>query len=138
GREGPGRCSRYPRTRAGAAGPRSRAFNLDTGSAVLKDGASGSFFGFAVALHRQLTTERPHRVLLVGAPQAPALPSQGANRTGGLFACPLTLEPSDCWRVPIDDGGEQIKENQWLGVSVSSQGAGGKIVVSGETLPKPH
>ncbi|KAF1625593.1 Integrin alpha-7, partial [Eudyptes filholi] len=44
--------------------------------------------------------------LLVGAPQAPALPSQGANRTGGLFACPLTAELSDCWRVPIDEGGE--------------------------------
>ncbi|NXK44659.1 ITA7 protein, partial [Chauna torquata] len=78
--------------------------------------------------------------------------------TGGLFACPLTLELSDCWRVPIDEGGEALgprlaggsgaggaggahtarpppvdlqresKENQWLGVSVKSQGAGGKIV----------
>lgn len=107
----------------------------------------------------------------MGAPQAPALPSQAANRTGGLFACPLTSEPSDCWRVPIDEGGEgdiqggfrplscgavglrrgwgwgtgvmlpmcplhqvdlqrESKENQWLGVSVKSQGAGGKIVVS--------
>lgn len=47
-----------------------------------------------------------HGRLLVGAPQAPALPSQGANRTGGLFACPLTPELSDCWRVPIDEGGE--------------------------------
>lgn len=104
--------------------------------------------------------------LLVGAPQALALPGQGANRTGGLFACPLTSELSDCWRVPIDEGGElcarggspalgglpipssggilvgltllsptvdlqrESKENQWLGVSVKSQGAGGKIVVS--------
>ncbi|NXO00484.1 ITA7 protein, partial [Rhinopomastus cyanomelas] len=42
--------------------------------------------------------------LLVGAPQALALPGQGANRTGGLFACPLTPELSDCWRVPIDEG----------------------------------
>uniref|UniRef100_A0A8V0ZT12 Integrin subunit alpha 7 n=1 Tax=Gallus gallus TaxID=9031 RepID=A0A8V0ZT12_CHICK len=69
--------------------------------------------------------------LLVGAPQAPALPSQAANRTGGLFACPLTSEPSDCWRVPIDEGVDlqrESKENQWLGVSVKSQGAGGKIV----------
>ncbi|NXC43001.1 ITA7 protein, partial [Penelope pileata] len=69
--------------------------------------------------------------LLVGAPQAPALPSQAANRTGGLFACPLTPELSDCWRVPIDEGVDlqrESKENQWLGVSVKSQGAGGKIV----------
>uniref|UniRef100_A0A8C8E6S9 Integrin alpha-7 n=1 Tax=Otus sunia TaxID=257818 RepID=A0A8C8E6S9_9STRI len=74
----------------------------------------------------------PHQRLLVGAPQAPALPSQGANRTGGLFACPLTPEPSDCWRVPIDEGVDpqrESKENQWLGVSVKSQGAGGKIVM---------
>ncbi|XP_040395363.1 integrin alpha-7 isoform X2 [Cygnus olor] len=69
--------------------------------------------------------------LLVGAPLAPALPSQAANRTGGLFACPLTPELSDCWRVPIDEGVDlqrESKENQWLGVSVKSQGAGGKIV----------
>ncbi|NXS12258.1 ITA7 protein, partial [Neodrepanis coruscans] len=51
--------------------------------------------------------------------------------TGGLFACPLTPELSDCWRVPIDEGVDlqrESKENQWLGVSVKSQGAGGKIV----------
>ncbi|NXI12731.1 ITA7 protein, partial [Irena cyanogastra] len=78
--------------------------------------------------------------------------------TGALFACPLTTEPSDCRRVPIDEGGEatpgggsrgwvsggrgradpsprpaadpqrESKENQWLGVSVKSQGPGGKIV----------
>ncbi|NXK80823.1 ITA7 protein, partial [Amazona guildingii] len=79
--------------------------------------------------------------LLVGAPQAPALPSQGANRTGGLFACPLTLEPSDCWRVPIDDGVDlerESKENQWLGVSVSSQGAGGKIVTCAHRYEARH
>ncbi|NXD73642.1 ITA7 protein, partial [Eolophus roseicapillus] len=79
--------------------------------------------------------------LLVGAPQALALPSQGANRTGGLFACPLTLEPSDCWRVPIDEGVDlerESKENQWLGVSVSSQGAGGKIVTCAHRYEARH
>uniref|UniRef100_A0A8C3JT10 Uncharacterized protein n=1 Tax=Calidris pygmaea TaxID=425635 RepID=A0A8C3JT10_9CHAR len=81
------------------------AFNLDATSSLLKDGDKGSLFGFAVALHRQLSPE-PAGWLLVGAPQAPALPGQGANRTGGLFACPLTPELSDCWRVPIDEGGE--------------------------------
>ena len=44
--------------------------------------------------------------LLVGAPQALALPGQQANRTGGLFACPLSLEETDCYRVDIDRGGE--------------------------------
>ncbi|NP_001393216.1 integrin alpha-7 isoform 5 [Mus musculus] len=69
--------------------------------------------------------------LLVGAPQALALPGQQANRTGGLFACPLSLEETDCYRVDIDRGAnvqKESKENQWLGVSVRSQGPGGKIV----------
>ncbi|XP_049551010.1 integrin alpha-7 isoform X4 [Orcinus orca] len=69
--------------------------------------------------------------LLVGAPQALALPGQQANRTGGLFACPLSLEETDCYRVDIDRGADvqkESKENQWLGVSVQSQGPGGKIV----------
>ncbi|NXB96774.1 ITA7 protein, partial [Vidua chalybeata] len=104
--------------------------------------------------------------LLVGAPQALALPGQGANRTGGLFACPLTAEPSDCWRVPIDEGGQmgpgvggsrgwgpggadpsprpavdpqrESKENQWLGVSVKSQGPGGKIVTCAHRYEVRH
>ncbi|XP_074663551.1 integrin alpha-7 isoform X3 [Strix aluco] len=116
------------------------AFNLDATSTLLKDGDKGSLFGFAVALHRQLSPE-PAGWLLVGAPQAPALPSQGANRTGGLFACPLTPEPSDCWRVPIDEGVDpqrESKENQWLGVSVKSQGAGGKIVTCAHLYEARH
>uniref|UniRef100_A0A663F001 Integrin subunit alpha 7 n=1 Tax=Aquila chrysaetos chrysaetos TaxID=223781 RepID=A0A663F001_AQUCH len=118
----------------------SAAFNLDATSTLLKDGDKGSLFGFAVALHRQLSPE-PAGWLLVGAPQAPALPSQGANRTGGLFACPLTPELSDCWRVPIDEGVDlqrESKENQWLGVSVKSQGAGGKIVTCAHLYESRH
>ncbi|XP_027525081.1 integrin alpha-7, partial [Corapipo altera] len=116
------------------------AFNLDGSSPVLKDGERGSLFGAAVALHRQLSPE-PAGWLLVGAPQAQALPSQGANRTGGLFACPLTPELSDCWRVPIDEGVDpqrESKENQWLGVSVKSQGAGGKIVTCAHRYELRH
>uniref|UniRef100_A0A8C0GMM7 Integrin subunit alpha 7 n=1 Tax=Chelonoidis abingdonii TaxID=106734 RepID=A0A8C0GMM7_CHEAB len=80
------------------------AFNLDGTDPLLKDGAGGSLFGFSVALHRQLRPE-PVSWMLVGAPQALALPGQKANRTGGLYACPLTREMDDCWRVPIDEGG---------------------------------
>ncbi|NXV05973.1 ITA7 protein, partial [Cettia cetti] len=79
--------------------------------------------------------------LLVGAPQALALPGQSANRTGGLFACPLTPELSDCWRVPIDEGADpqrESKENQWLGVSVKSQGPGGKIVTCAHRYEVRH
>ncbi|XP_074836469.1 integrin alpha-7 isoform X2 [Carettochelys insculpta] len=116
------------------------AFNLDGTHTLLKDGPEGSLFGFSVALHRQLRPE-PASWLLVGAPQAPALPDQGANRTGGLYACPLTPEIRDCWRVPIDQGVDlrkESKENQWLGVSVRSQGAGGKVLTCAHLYEARH
>ncbi|XP_066441595.1 integrin alpha-7 isoform X1 [Eleutherodactylus coqui] len=107
-----------------------RGFNLDITHTLIKDGDKGSFFGFSVALHKQLRPE-PVNWLLVGAPQASALPSQFSNRTGGLYGCPLTAEARDCERIDIDDGvdrNRESKENQWLGVTVKSQGPGGKIV----------
>ncbi|XP_013376422.1 PREDICTED: integrin alpha-7 isoform X4 [Chinchilla lanigera] len=115
---------------AGLLFPRAVAFNLDVMGALRKEGEPGSLFGFSVALHRQLQPQ-PRSWLLVGAPQALALPGQQANRTGGLFACPLSVDETDCYRVDIDQGADvrkESKENQWLGVSVRSQGPGGKIV----------
>uniref|UniRef100_A0A8C5M6P2 Integrin subunit alpha 7 n=1 Tax=Leptobrachium leishanense TaxID=445787 RepID=A0A8C5M6P2_9ANUR len=106
------------------------AFNLDVKNTIIKDGEKGSFFGFSVALHKQLKPQ-PISWILVGAPQASALPDQQANRTGGLYQCPLTSEPGGCTRVNIDAGvdtSRESKENQWLGVTVKSQGPGGKIV----------
>lgn len=49
----------------------------------------------------------------MGAPQALALPGQQANRTGGLFACPLSLEETDCYRVDIDRGGASPVGVEW-------------------------
>ncbi|KAE8626386.1 hypothetical protein XENTR_v10006615 [Xenopus tropicalis] len=109
---------------------RIHAFNLDVTNTLTKDGEKDSLFGFSVALHRQLNPD-PVSWLLVGAPQASALPNQNANRTGGLYGCPLTTEPKDCIRLDIDhaaDTSQESKENQWLGVTVKSQGPGGKIV----------
>ncbi|XP_069826167.1 integrin alpha-7 isoform X1 [Dendropsophus ebraccatus] len=108
-------------------------FNLDVTHTLAKEGDKGSLFGFSVALHKQLRPE-PIDWLLVGAPQASALPNQFSNRTGGLYGCPLTAETAetkDCTRIDIDDGvdrNRESKENQWLGVTVKSQGPGGKIV----------
>ncbi|XP_075708276.1 integrin alpha-7 isoform X1 [Rhinoderma darwinii] len=107
-----------------------RGFNLDVIHTLVKDGDKGTLFGFSVALHKQLRPE-PINWLLVGAPQASALPNQFSNRTGGLYGCPLTAEAKDCERIDIDDGvdrNRESKENQWLGVTVKSQGPGGKIV----------
>ncbi|XP_023563099.1 integrin alpha-7 isoform X2 [Octodon degus] len=126
----PGICSLLGALFAGLLFPRAVAFNLDVMGALRKEGEPGSLFGFSVALHRQLQPQ-PRSWLLVGAPQALALPGQQANRTGGLFACPLSLDETDCYRVDIDQGADvrkESKENQWLGVSVRSQGPGGKIV----------
>ncbi|XP_041440306.1 integrin alpha-7 isoform X1 [Xenopus laevis] len=109
---------------------RIQTFNLDVTNTLTKDGEKGSLFGFSLALHKQLNPD-PMSWLLVGAPQASALPNQYANRTGGLYGCPLTTEPKDCMRLDIDRGvdtSRESKENQWLGVTVKSQGPGGKIV----------
>ncbi|KAI2660361.1 Integrin alpha-6 [Labeo rohita] len=83
------------------------AFNLDTQNVLRKNGQPGSLFGFSLALHRQL---QPYdkRILLIGAPKARALSNQGAN---------ITV-----------DARVENKENQWMGVTVQSQGPGGKIV----------
>ncbi|XP_064408505.1 integrin alpha-7 isoform X1 [Latimeria chalumnae] len=111
--------------------PRVSGFNLDATDTILKEGPKGSLFGFSVALHRQLQPD-PFSRILVGAPQALALANQQANRTGALFSCPLTKEDDDCEQVEIDgevDLNKESKENQWLGVTVKSQGIGGKVVV---------
>ncbi|XP_032368683.1 integrin alpha-7 isoform X3 [Etheostoma spectabile] len=105
-------------------------FNLDTTHTLHKLGDHGTFFGFSLALHQQLTPE-PQSWILVGAPQAAGQGPLRGSRPGALFRCPITPEEYDCERVDID--GEvsldrESKDNQWLGVTVKSQGIGGKVV----------
>ncbi|XP_063789529.1 integrin alpha-6 isoform X1 [Pseudophryne corroboree] len=105
------------------------AFNLDTDNVITKGGEPGSLFGFSLAMHRQLHPD-DKRLLLVGAPKTKAFPAQKANVTGGLFACDITAS-APCTRVVFDDKVDlsvENKENQWMGVSVQSQGPGGKVV----------
>ncbi|XP_040297054.1 integrin alpha-6 isoform X1 [Bufo bufo] len=105
------------------------AFNLDTENFILKKGEPGSLFGFSLAMHRQLEPE-DKRLLLVGAPRTKAFPAQRANVSGGLFSCDITSS-TPCSRVVFDNAVDltsESKENQWMGVSVQSQGPGGKIV----------
>uniref|UniRef100_A0A672LNG0 Integrin subunit alpha 7 n=1 Tax=Sinocyclocheilus grahami TaxID=75366 RepID=A0A672LNG0_SINGR len=101
----------------------SSAFNLDTTTILIKEGEEGSFFGFSLALHQQLTPE-PHSWILVGAPQSRGTGTLWSSRPGALYRCPVT--PEKCERVDID--GHESKDNQWLGVTVKSQGIGGKVV----------
>ncbi|KAG7478239.1 hypothetical protein MATL_G00077890 [Megalops atlanticus] len=110
--------------------PLGSGFNLDTTEIVPKEGEEGSFFGFSVALHKQLTPE-PQSWILVGAPQARSLKGQRVSRPGALFRCPISSEEHDCVRVDIDGDvktDRESKDNQWLGVTVKSQGVGGKVV----------
>uniref|UniRef100_UPI0037E92270 integrin alpha-6 isoform X1 n=1 Tax=Semicossyphus pulcher TaxID=241346 RepID=UPI0037E92270 len=104
------------------------AFNLDTSHVIRKDGEPGSLFGFSLAMHRQLNPDK--RMLLIGAPRARALGKQTANITGGLYKCEIT-QTTDCERIVFDNEENvriENKENQWMGVTVQSQGPGGKIV----------
>uniref|UniRef100_A0A8C7P9Q6 Integrin, alpha 6b n=1 Tax=Oncorhynchus mykiss TaxID=8022 RepID=A0A8C7P9Q6_ONCMY len=106
------------------------SFNLDTENVLIKNGEPGSLFGFSLAMHRQLAPV-DKIMLLVGAPRAKALGGQMSKVTGGLYNCDTTS--SSCNRVEFDNKEDlktESKENQWMGVTVNSQGPGGKIVVS--------
>ena len=121
----------------------SSSFNLETRVPVVKLGGDyvNSFFGYSVAQHR---TGEGEPVLLIGAPQDRNL-QPGTNSSGALYRCPaLTSDTSDCIQVVTDGkrhnrGGyrgiydgtikdlktpltSEIKDGQWLGVAVSSQG----------------
>nr|XP_020471853.1 integrin alpha-6-like isoform X3 [Monopterus albus] len=70
-------------------------------------------------------------MLLVGAPKANAIRGQKSKVTGGLYNCDMSSTATGCTRVVFDnteDLTRESKENQWLGVTVNSQGPGGKIV----------
>ncbi|XP_077413012.1 integrin alpha-6-like isoform X2 [Vanacampus margaritifer] len=108
----------------------SSAFNLDTEDVVRKDGDPNSLFGFSLAMHRQLYP-RDKRMLLVGAPRAKGFSGQTATVTGGLYSCEMSSSSKSCVRVNFDedeDTTRESKQNQWMGVTVNSQGPGGKIV----------
>ncbi|XP_075033332.1 integrin alpha-3 isoform X2 [Mixophyes fleayi] len=107
-------------------------FNLDTQLPVIKQaGVPGGMFGFSVTMHQQSEGETRY-LLLTGAPQDAAPPNVKANRTGALYACPITASKSDCFRVSIEQEslpGANIIEDMWLGVTVESQGPGGRVLV---------
>ncbi|XP_006116533.2 integrin alpha-6 isoform X1 [Pelodiscus sinensis] len=114
------------------------AFNLDADNVILRRGEPGSLFGFSLAMHWQLAPQ-DKRLLLVGAPRDKAFPSQQANRTGGLYSCDITTPETQCTRVLFDetaDPATESKEDQWMGVTVQSQGPGGKVVTCAHRYEK--
>ncbi|XP_074767488.1 integrin alpha-6 isoform X6 [Athene noctua] len=115
-----------------------RAFNLDTDNVISRRGEPGSLFGFSLAMHRQLQPQEK-RLLLVGAPREKAFPSQQANRTGGLYSCDIASPDTRCTRVIFDEETDpkmESKEDQWMGVTVQSQGPGGNVVTCAHRYEK--
>uniref|UniRef100_A0A803SRU9 Integrin subunit alpha 6 n=1 Tax=Anolis carolinensis TaxID=28377 RepID=A0A803SRU9_ANOCA len=79
------------------------------------------------------------KMLLVGAPRQKAFPTQLANRTGGLYSCDILTPDVPCTRIKFDeeaDLSKESKEDQWMGVTVQSQGPGGKIVTCAHRYEK--
>ncbi|XP_015145127.3 integrin alpha-6 isoform X1 [Gallus gallus] len=114
------------------------AFNLDAENVIGRRGEPGSLFGFSLAMHRQLQPQEK-RLLLVGAPREKAFPSQQANRTGGLYSCDITSSDTRCTRVVFDEDTDpkmESKEDQWMGVTVQSQGPGGNVVTCAHRYEK--
>ncbi|CAN0385090.1 unnamed protein product [Lampetra planeri] len=107
--------------------PSASAFNLDAEKALVKEGPQGSLFGLSVAMHQKVEDKG----FLAGAPRSKADAKQTSHNTGALFSCPFTADPSDCERVNFDNSESlerESKEDEWMGVSVASQRAGGLVI----------
>lgn len=125
------------------------SFNFETKLPVIKKGAEGTYFGFSVAEH-QYTEQNQSlmSLILVGAPLDQNRQPK-TNRSGALWACPVTTLHYDCEQV-VTDGktdaegyydpnvddkellppmSDEIKSGQWLGVTVRSEGPDGKVLV---------
>ncbi|CAB4054864.1 ITGA7 [Lepeophtheirus salmonis] len=129
-------------------------FNLDPRIPIIKTAGRSDigdrYFGFSVAQHR---TSSGEPLILVGSPQDDNL-QPGTSRSGALWKCGLSMRHTDCIQVPTDgkrysnasnrntyglyDGeietlqepiNSEIKDGQWLGGIVESQGEGGNVIV---------
>ncbi|KAM3923751.1 integrin alpha-3 isoform 2-T2 [Leptodactylus fuscus] len=107
-------------------------FNVDTQFPVIKQaGVPGGLFGFSVSFHQQSQGQQRY-LMLSGAPQDKAPPNVNVNRTGAVYACPITMSKSDCFRVSVDQEnlpGTNVIEDMWLGVTLASQGPGGRVLM---------
>ncbi|XP_058175581.1 integrin alpha-PS1 [Anopheles ziemanni] len=128
------------------------SFNLETSHLLDKHGIPGSYFGYSVAGHSQRISKGGGNVtswILVGAPLGQNL-QPASNFSGALFRCPITIGQDDCTQVVTDGlrtptgnyenpqelhqrleppGADEIKSNQWLGVTVETGGQQNKIFV---------
>ncbi|XP_059148980.1 integrin alpha pat-2-like isoform X4 [Physella acuta] len=117
--------------------PRTLAFNVDLKTALVLEGAKNSFFGYAVAQHKDQSTNW----VLIGAPRThvPDLGARGVNNSGAVFRC--KTDTNNCHRIPFDKDGNERKYNpirrvdeqleeksdQWFGATLKSSGENGYI-----------
>lgn len=100
---------------------------------MFKHGTKGSYFGYSVSEHQAVDNGVTiDNVLLVGAPRAQTS-QPGTNHSGAVYRCPLSTRYSDCSQLSIETekaepDREVLKDDQWLGVTVQSQGPGGFIL----------
>ncbi|KAL1497241.1 hypothetical protein ABEB36_008234 [Hypothenemus hampei] len=133
------------------------SFNIENRAPYVKKaplGQENSYFGFSVALHqvKKDTIDLLDNWILVGAPLGQNL-QPGTNASGAVFKCPISKHTEDCVQIETDglrlneldydddfDNSrvkpqppqlDEIKDGQWLGASVRSQGPGGQVVVCG-------
>ncbi|XP_037725112.1 integrin alpha-PS1 isoform X1 [Drosophila subpulchrella] len=133
-------------------------FNLEQRLPIVKYGHPKSNFGYSVATHTIGEVNGPNKTncVLVGAPLDQNR-QPNTSHSGALWRCPMTQSFSDCEQVITDGrrsngtyeiqlnktfdseilsppGNDEIKEDQWMGVTVRSSplqanGSGGKVVV---------
>ncbi|CAL4109248.1 unnamed protein product, partial [Meganyctiphanes norvegica] len=131
-------------------------FNLEHRIPIIKKGRPTSHFGYSVAQHQSVLEKLSGKKInkswiLVGAPKDQNL-QPGTQNSGALWKCPLTTNISDCTQVHTDGyknletglynfdshyvdetlsppNEDEIKDDQWMGVTVKSQGPGGKVLV---------
>lgn len=110
-------------------------FNLEPRIAIVKTGNPGSYFGYSVAQHQVVDRNSLNSIALIGAPRDDS-EQPGTNRSGTVWQCPLTQSRTDCTQIrgivpgsSVPPRADEIRNDQWLGVAVSSQGPGGKVIV---------
>uniref|UniRef100_A0AAR5QAR5 Integrin alpha-2 domain-containing protein n=1 Tax=Dendroctonus ponderosae TaxID=77166 RepID=A0AAR5QAR5_DENPD len=130
-------------------------FNIEDRDPKVKkapEGQKNAYFGFSVALHQTManSVSTADNWLLVGAPLGQNL-QPDTNYSGAVFKCPISELDQDCIQIETDGQRlnevdydddldsldqsllppqtDEIKEGQWLGVSVKSQKPGGQVLV---------
>nr|XP_023029368.1 integrin alpha-PS1 isoform X1 [Leptinotarsa decemlineata] len=132
-------------------------FNFEDRDPLVKNSPfkeNGSYFGFSIAQHstKEISENIGDYSILVGAPLGGNL-QPGTNHSGALFRCPV--DEGYCSQIETDGrreaggryifedfdydgeeeeslyppGSDEIKNGQWLGVTVKSQKPGGIVMV---------